>query len=95
MISTGNDTVHNVVGEGDVKNVENSKYKTRHGVWELFTKNGSSCQIPNTVTLAAANVSIFGIILVAAGYYPQAWELCPLTSVPLTFKSIQLGRCWH
>jgi len=65
MISTGNDTVHNVVGGGDVKNVENSKYKTRHGAWELFTKNGNSCQIPNTVTLAAANVSIFGIILVA------------------------------
>ena len=66
MISAGNDTVHNVVGGGDVKNVENSKYKTRHGVQELFTKNGSSCQIPNTVTLAAANVSIFRIILVAA-----------------------------
>jgi len=81
MISAGNDTVHNVVGGGDVKNVENSKYKTRHRARELFTKNGSSCQIPNTVTLAA--VSIFGIILVAAAnvskygnisscYYPQA-----------------------
>ena len=66
MISTGNDAVHNVVGGGDVKNIKNSKYKTRHGAQELFTKNGSICQIPNTVTLAAANVSIFGIILVAA-----------------------------
>jgi len=66
MISTGNDAVHNVVGGEDVKNIENSKYKTRHRAWELFTKNGSSCQIPNTVTLAAANVSIFRIILVAA-----------------------------
>ena len=66
MISTGNDAVHNVVGGGDVKNIEISKYKTRHGAWEPFTKNGSSCQIPNTVTLAAANVSIFRVILVAA-----------------------------
>jgi len=42
MISTGNDAVHNVVGGEDVKNIENSKYKTRQ---ELFTKlNGSSCQ---------------------------------------------------
>ena len=44
MISTGNDAVHNVVGGEDVKNIENSKYKTRHGVQELFTINGSSCQ---------------------------------------------------
>jgi len=29
MISTGNDAVHNVVGGEDVKNIENSKYKTR------------------------------------------------------------------
>jgi len=40
MISTGNDAVHNVVGD-----IENSKYKTRQGTSELFTKlNGSSCQ---------------------------------------------------
>jgi len=44
MISTGNDAVHNVVGGGDVKNVENSQYKTRHGAWELFTINGCSCE---------------------------------------------------
>jgi len=44
MISTGNDAIHNVVGGEDVKNIENSKYKTRQGVCELFTKlNGSSC----------------------------------------------------
>jgi len=61
MISTGNDAVCNVVGGGDVKNVENSKYKTRHGARELFTKNGSICQIPNTVTLAAANVSKYHV----------------------------------
>jgi len=45
MISTGNDAVHNVVAGEDVKNIENSKYKTRQGARELFTKlNGSSCQ---------------------------------------------------
>jgi len=45
MISTGNDAVHNVVGGEDAKNIENSKYKTRQGARELFTKlNGSSCQ---------------------------------------------------
>ena len=35
MIGTGNDTVHNVSGGEEVKNVGNSKYK---GAWELFTE---------------------------------------------------------
>jgi hypothetical protein len=61
MISSGNNAVHNVVGGEDVKNIENSRYKTRQGVWKLFTKS-----ILNTEIIAAAMISIFGIILVAA-----------------------------
>ena len=38
FISTGNDTVHNVVEGEDVKNIENSMYKTKTGARELFTE---------------------------------------------------------
>ena len=81
MMGTGNDAGHNVVG---VKNIENSKYKTRHGgVGTIYLKQ----VIPKMETLAAANVSIFRITLVAAAnvskygnisscYHPQRWELC-------------------
>ena len=60
---------YTMLWEGKMSNIKNSKYKTRQGVHELFTKlNGSSCQfrIPNTAIIAAAMISIFGIILIAA-----------------------------
>ena len=38
FISTGNDTVHNLAEGEDVKNIENSMYKTKTGARELSTK---------------------------------------------------------
>jgi hypothetical protein len=52
MISTGNNVVHNAMGGEDVKNIENSKYKE---AWELIS-------IFRIILIAAANVSIFGIM---------------------------------
>jgi hypothetical protein len=52
MISTGNNAIHNVMGGEDVKNIENSNYKE---AWELFSIFG-------IILIAAANVSIFGIM---------------------------------
>ena len=83
MISTDNDAVHNVVGRGRYQKYRKFKVhdKTR-GVGAIYHKRVN----PNIETLAAANVSIFGITLVAAAnvskygnisscYHPQPWEL--------------------
>jgi hypothetical protein len=68
IISTGNNAVHHVMGGEDVKNIENSKYKE---AWELLSTFG-------IILIAAANVSIFGIMGSSSCYYPQPWELRPV-----------------
>ena len=63
LISTDNDPVHNIVGRGRCQKYRKFKVqdKTR-GVGTIYHKQVN----PNIETLAAANVSIFRITLVAA-----------------------------
>ena len=64
----------------DVKNVENSKYKTRQGAWELFTKIRQKLNIE---IIADATISIFGIILVAATSHSHGNSALYFKSLPL------------
>ena len=85
MISTDNDPVHNVVQRGRCQKYRKFKVQDEtRGVGTIYHKR----VIPNIETLAAANVSIFGITLVAAAnvskygnisscYHPQPWEPRP------------------
>ena len=75
-------------GGEDVKNWKFQVQDKTQGVWTIYHKQIN----PNIETLAAANVSIFGITLVAAAnvskygnisscYHPQPWELRPAIEV--------------
>ena len=102
MISTDNDAVRNVVGRGRCQKYRKFKVQDKiRGVGTIYHKRVNL----NIETLAAANVSIFGITLVAAAnvskygnisscYHPQPWELRLITLTPLVGPQHIADNAW-